>query len=813
MLVSLNWLRDYIELDLTVDEVSEILTAIGLEVEGVEEKELVPGGLKGIIVGEVVTCEQHPNADRLSLTTVDVGEAEALQIVCGAPNVAKGQKVLVATVGTTLYPTGGESFKIKKGKIRGEESKGMICAEDEIGMGTSHDGIMVLNEETKVGLPAAQYFQLENDTVFEIGLTPNRSDATCHLGVAEDLAAYLKINKEMEVTVKRPSVSGFQVNEQSCDIKVNLENPKSAPRYSGICIKNIEVKESPDWLKKYLIAIGQRPINNIVDITNFILHELGQPLHAFDLDKIENREIRVKNLSDGTSFVTLDELERELNQEDLMICDGNDNPMCIGGVFGGLTSGVTEKTIAIFLESAHFNAKSIRRTMTRHGLWTDAARVFEKGSDPNNTVYALKRATLLIKELAGGVVCSELVDIYPEEVKPKEVHLRYEKVKDLIGDDIPKSDIHDILLAMNMEVKAVDEFGIKVLVPTNKSDVIREVDLIEEVLRIYGFNKVSIPEKINSTIQYSNFPSRYDVVNMISDYLSQNGWNEMMGLSLMESRKCFDVLSVEEKDLVYINNTSNVHLDVMRPDVILSGLQSVLHNQNHQQQNLRLYEIGKSYKKTGETFEETEYLTLLMKGQRNPSSWNHTSDESVEISDLQSSVLGMIQKFGLSYNKLEEAEDERYDLKLVYFIQNQPIVELGILSQKMLDKVGIKGSVYACQIKIVDLLQAISRVKLTTTKISKYPSSSRDLALVLDEGVKFDAILNLTRKVDKKIIKDISLFDVYQSKEHLGEGKKSYAVKFVFEDSNKTLVDKDVDKLINKLIKSFEDNLGAVVRK
>jgi len=813
MLVSLKWLRDYIKLDLPVDEISEILTAIGLEVEGVEDKELIPGGLKGVVVGEVLTCEQHPNADRLSLTTVNIGQDSPLQIVCGAPNVAAGQKVLVATIGTTLHPTGGDPFKIKKGKIRGEESAGMICAEDELGLGSDHDGIIVLPENVQVGLPAAEHFNIENDTVFEIGLTPNRSDATCHLGVAEDLAAYLKINKDDPFRLTKPSVSGFQVIEHSSDIKVNLENPEAAPRYSGVSIRNIEVKESPDWLKKYLVAIGQRPINNIVDITNFILHELGQPLHAFDLEKISNNEIRVKNLAEGSKFVTLDEVERSLDSHDLMICDGDDNPMCIGGVFGGLNSGVTEKTTSIFLEAAHFEPKSIRRTMTRHGLWTDAARVFEKGSDPNNTVYALKRAALLIKDLAGGIVCSDIVDIYPEEIKPVEIHLRYEKLNDLIGDEIPKSDVHDILSAMNMEINAVDEFGIKVKVPTNKSDVLREVDLIEEVLRIYGFNKVAIPTKISSTIQYSTFPNRHAVVKLVSDFLSSKGWNEMMGLSLIESRKCLEALDVEEKDLVYINNTSNVHLDVMRPDMIFSGLQSVLHNQNHQQTNCRLFEFGKTYKKLEDGFEEVEYLTMFLKGQDQPLSWKNGNGTDAELADMQNISLGLFQRFGLTPNKMEVGSDSRFDLQLNYFFQNQPILVVGIVNEDLLKKIGIKGPVFAVETKLEDLMKAISRTKLTTKPISKFPATSRDLALVLDEQIQFTEIEKLTKKVDKKLIQSVNLFDIYKSTEHLGEGKKSYAVKFVLEDQTKTLTDKEIDKVMAKLVKTFENELGAVVRK
>ena len=812
MQISLSWLKEYINLDLPVDQVSEILTAIGLEVEGVEERELVPGGLKGVVVGEVLTCEKHPNADKLKLTTVNVGEEEALQIVCGAPNVAQGQKVLVATIGTSLHPIDGEAFKIKKGKIRGEVSEGMICAEDELGLGSDHSGIIVLDDLAVPGSEAASLYNLENETVFEIGLTPNRSDGTCHLGVAEDLAAYVKVNLDPNIKVKNPSISAFEVSHASHSINVVLENDKACPRYTGIILTGVQVKESPDWLQNKLRSINQRPINNIVDITNFILHELGQPLHAFDLDKIENNEIRVKNLPSGTKFITLDEIERTLDAEDLMICDGNDKPMCIGGVFGGLSSGVTEQTTAIFLEAAHFDPKSIRRSMSRHGLWTDAARVFEKGSDPNKTTYALKRAANLIVELADAKISSKITDIYPEVIEPTEIHLRYEKLNTLIGDNIPKEDVHNILQAMNMEINPVDEQGIKVKVPTNKYDVTREVDLIEEVLRIYGFNKVAIPEKVTSSIQYSDHPERSAFREMVSEFLSSRGWNEMMGLSIIESKKCLDNLPLSKSDLVYINNTSNIHLDVMRPDMMISGLISVLNNQNYQQTNLRLFEIGKTYRNAVESFDEQEWLSMFMMGNRQKMSWRSTDKTNIDLLDLRGHAESVLSRLGLSANKMAQVNDDRFDLTVQVFVFNQPLLTLGVVKHSIAKAIGIKSEVMYAEMDWNKLHQFTKRTRIKISELNKFPTVSRDLSMIIDQNIKFEDILATSKKVDKKILKSVSLFDEYVNEEHLGTGKKSYAINYVFEDHTKTLKDTEVDRIIEKLIKQYENQFSAVVR-
>ena len=814
MNVSLNWLKNYIDLDLPVEEISQILTAIGLEVEGVKEVESIPGGLAGLVVGNVIECGQHPNADRLSLTKVDVGGEAPLQIVCGAPNVAAGQKVIVATIGTTLYPTTGEPFKIKKGKIRGELSEGMICAEDEIGLGSGHDGIIVLPEETKTGATAAEIYNLSSDHVFDIGLTPNRSDATSHLGVAKDLAAYLKINHEGDTNVKSPDVGSFSVEHESYPIEVEVENTTSCPRFSGVTLSNIVVKASPEWMQKSLNAIGVRPINNVVDITNYVLHEIGQPLHAYDADKIAGSKIIVKNLPKDTVFKSLDEQDRKLHEEDLMICDSQSNAMCIGGVFGGANSGVTDHTKNIFLEAAYFEAGTIRRSSTRHLLRTDAAKVFEKGADPNNTIYALKRAANLLVEYAEATIASEIVDLYPQVIHPLTIHVRYDKINDLIGDNISKEEVHDILYAMDMEIKPVDDHSIQVMVPTNKADVIREVDVIEEILRIYGFNKVAIPDQISSTIQFSSFPEKNYVKNLLADFLSSNGWNEMMGLSLVESRKAKDLITLQDEELVYINNTSNIHLDIMRPDMMTSGLISVLHNQNYQLQDIRLYEYGSTYHNRGDgSFIEVPYLTLFLKGKKNPESWRNAS-ENTELSDLQQTISSSLTRIGLrNYMTAETNDDSRFDYAIDYKIHNNTIIRTGLVSQAILKKMGIKESVYYAEIQIDKLVKAARKAKNQVSEINKFPVSRRDLALVIDKNKQFAEIVQIARKVDKKILKDVSLFDIYENEEQLGAGKKSYAVQFMFEDPTKTLKDKEIEKVMNKLSSEFESKMGAHIRK
>lgn len=813
MKVSLNWLKDYIDIELSPEELSETLTAIGLEVEGMEEVESIPGGLAGVVVGQVKECGRHPNADRLSLTKVDIGEAEPLQIVCGAPNVAAGQKVLVATVGTTLHPNEGDPLTIKKGKIRGETSYGMICAEDELGIGESHDGILVLPEETTVGIAARDYFQLETDYVYEIGLTPNRSDATNHLGVAKDLAAALKISKGLDVAIQLPDTSHFAVDSTDLPVEVVVENTAACPRYSGISIKNVSIKESPDWLKKRLLAVDVRPINNIVDITNFVLHEYGQPLHAFDLDQISGQKIIVKNLPANSSFLSLDEIERKLDGEDLMICDGASKGMCIGGVFGGIKSGVTDATKHIFLEAAHFNAKSIRRTSMRHNLRTDAAKVFEKGSDPSITVDALKRAALLIKELGGGELASEIVDIYPNPIAPVEVEVNYQHVNRLIGVELSKDKVKEILAAMAMPLVRETAATFTVAVPTNKADVTRPADVIEEILRIYGFNNVPLPTHFRNAVVFSQQPDPNLIRDKISDVLVGGGFHEIMALSLSESRYYKELLThVPPEELVYVNNTSNVHLDIMRPSLLVSGLEAVLHNQNRKESDLKLFEFGRSYRKVEDKYKEKTHLSLFLTGQSYRESWLNKEATEVTFFTLKALVQMVLERLGVSGYQTTAIQAAPFSYGLKYHRGPQAVVTFGQVSSQVTKQMGIRNKVFYADFNWDLIIKALRKHKIEVEELNKFPGMRRDLALVVDNSVKFSDIAAIAAKSGKKLIKDINLFDVYINEEQLGKDKKSYAVSFVFEDPTRTLVDKEVDKVMQKLIKSCEAQLGATIR-
>ncbi len=819
MNISLNWLKDYLNIDLSAEQVSEILTDIGLEVEGMETVETIKGGLTGVKIGLVKTCVKHPNADKLSLTTVDVGEENELQIVCGAPNVAAGQKVAVATVGTMLYDDKGEGFKIKKGKIRGEVSEGMICAEDELGLGNSHDGIIVLPETVAVGTLAKDYYEVETDIVYEIGLTPNRSDATSHLGVAKDLAAALKIRFGHSGEVKLPSVENFKVDNQSLPIEVEVANDTSCPRYTGISIKGITVKESPNWLKNRLNAVGVRPINNIVDVTNFVLHELGQPLHAFDADQIKGQKVIVKTLSEGTPFLSLDEVERKLSQEDLMICDGDSKGMCIAGVFGGLNSGVSDQTQNIFLEAAHFNAKQIRRSSTRHLLRTDAAVCFEKGSDPNITVYALKRAALLFQEVAGGEIASEVVDIYPNTIDPVKIDVTYRNISRLIGVDIPVDEVKAILAAMKIGIVSETDTGLTVAIPTNKVDVTREVDVIEEILRIYGFNKVPVPTQVRNAISLSEKPNKQKIKNSAADYLSAQGFNEIMGISLTQSRYFTEVMPVPEKELVYVNNTSNIHLDVMRSNMLFSGLEAIVHNQNRQNSDLKLFEFGYSYLKKEEEFQEDAHLTIFVTGKSQSESWLNKENASSSYYSLKAIVDNLMARLGIGkfqqtvLNSSDESNAESLTYGLRYHRGAQVLVEFGKVRPQLVKKMDVKQEVFYADINWDSVVKALKKHQITFEELTKYPTVRRDLALVIDNSINFDDIALIARKTGKKILKNINLFDVYKNEEQLGKDKKSYAVSFVFEDVTKTLKDKEVDKIMNQLIQTYETKLGAKIRR
>jgi phenylalanyl-tRNA synthetase beta chain len=821
MKVSLNWLKQYLNLDgLSPEKVGEILTDIGLEVESIERTESIKGGLAGVVVGNVVEREKHPNADKLSVTKVDIGTGSLLNIVCGAPNVAAGQKVLVATVGTTLYPTEGDPITLKKGKIRGEDSEGMICAEDELGLGHDHAGIMVLPADTPVGQSAKDYFKLEEDHLIEIGLTPNRSDATNHLGVARDLAAALKINYGHSGEVCVPEVSSFKVDNHSLPIEVSVENTEACPRYSGVVIKCIKVGESPDWLKRRLQAVDVRSINNLVDVTNFVLHELGQPLHAFDLDEITGRKVIVKTLPAGSKFLSLDEVERSLNAEDLMICDGDSNGMCIGGVFGGFKSGVKDSTVNIFLEAAHFSPTYIRRSSMRHNLRTDAAKVFEKGSDPNVTLFALKRAALLIQELAGGEIASEIIDIYPTPVAPKQVKVTYAYVNMLLGVQLSPAEVQGILTAQGMSIVETDEQAFTVAVPTNKVEVTRPADIVEEILRIYGFNRVEISDKFSISAALAPQPDPTVVRNAIGDFLAAAGFNEIMAVSLSQSRYYSQAFkSISDEELVYINNTSNVQLDIMRPDMLISGLEAIVHNQNRQQMRLRLFEFGKVYRMKEGKINEKAQLSLYLTGDRYGKSWLMKSPFEGEsnktpyftLKGYVQNVLGRLGYEGYQETVLES--DERFAYGVQYHRGPQTLVTFGRVSGGIAKELGVRNEVYAAVFEWDTLLKILRKQNVTYQEVSKFPSTSRDLALIIENSVKFNDIAAIARKVGKKLIKDITLFDVYENEQQLGEGKRSYAVSYLFEDAEKTLEDKEVDKVMNQLIGEYETKLGALIRR
>jgi phenylalanyl-tRNA synthetase beta chain len=813
MKISYNWLTDYIDLSgYSIDRIAEILTDLGLEVASVEEVESVKGGLEGVVIGKVVECDRHPNADRLSVTRVDVGGDRLLDIVCGAPNVAAGQTVPVAVEGTVLYSPEGEPWEIRKGKIRGAVSEGMICAEDELGLGESHEGIMILPDHLRAGTPARDYFQIEKDYVIEIELTPNRSDATSHLGVAFDLAAYLKVNEGHSGEVRYPGVEDVEQDEDGFQIDVVVEDTEACPRYSGLTISGIRVGESPDWMKNRLRAIDVRPINNIVDITNYILHEYGQPLHAFDADKVPGKRIRVKTLKKDTSFVTLDEVERKLTAEDLMICDDHSDGLCIAGVFGGIGSGVTEETRNIFLESAHFSAKSVRKTSMHHLLRTDAAMVFEKGSDPEVTIPALRRAAQLVRELAGGKISSPLLDVYPKPIPRTEVTVRFAHVNRLIGIDLDRQKLMDILEALDMQVHGQTSEAVVVRVPTNKSDVTREADVIEEILRIYGLNNVESPEKIAISMDSGTHREWYRVRRYLSEYLAAQSFNEAMSLSLTRSRKYEDTGLLGKDVFVYVNNTSNVQLDILRPEMLFSALENLVYNQNRQQRDVRLFEFGRSYRMKQQEIFETEWLSLCGMGSLQQKSWKKPEPDAVDYFYLKSHVLNLFRKMNLSRYEQAMLEDERFEYGTLWSVNNRPLARAGKVSGHLVQAFGLKRDVYYAEIDF-EVLAGVSRGQLTVEEIGKFPGISRDLALVMDRSRNFEEIRQLAFKIIKRSLRSVDLFDVYDNEEHLGKGKISYAISLRFEDPEKTLQDKEVDKLMGKFTATLEHNLQVQIRK
>jgi phenylalanyl-tRNA synthetase beta chain len=806
MKISYNWLKQFIKIDLKSEETATLLTDLGLEVEVVEKYQSVRGGLEGVVVGHVLTCEKHPDADRLSITTVDLGDGTPVQIVCGASNVAKGQNVPVATIGTKLFDAAGVAFEIKKGKIRGQESHGMICAEDELGLGTSHEGIMILDATLRPGTPCATVFNIENDEVFEIGLTPNRADAMSHYGVARDLrASLLQNNSNIELIT--PSVSTFRIDKRTLKIDVDVIDTKLAPRYCGVTLSGLTVKPSPEWLQNRLKAIGITPKNNIVDVTNYILHDLGQPLHAFDAAKI-NGKIVVKTLATGTKFTTLDDVERTLHEEDLMICDEK-GPLCIAGVFGGKSSGVTETTNSIFLESAYFNPVSIRKSAKRHGLNTDASFRFERGIDPNITEFAIKRAALLIKEVAGGEITSDIVDIYPKKIEDFPVFLHFDKTAKLIGQELPKETIKKILASLDIKVTTVSDAGLGLIIPSYRVDVQREIDVIEEILRVYGYNNINFTKKLNATVSNSARTEDHKVQNIIATQLNSLGFHEMMANSLTTPEYVgLSEMLKEEYNVMMLNPLSN-DLSAMRQSLLFSGLEAVSYNINRRNSDLKLFEFGKTYHKLPSGYVEPKHLTLFASGNRSEESWRNDQKPS-DFFLFKGYVTAVLERLGINKIQNKPATSDVFAEGMAIACGNDILVEFGTVKKSILKYFDIKQEVFYADFNWNLILKLIS-TKIKFTDIPKYPEVRRDLALLVDQSVAFDAIYSIARQTEKSLLKDINLFDVYEGK-NLPEGKKSYAVSFTLQDNSKTLTEEQIDKIMNKLQKNMEIELGASLR-
>lgn len=807
MKISYNWLKQFINIDLKSEDTAEVLTDLGLEVEGVEKFESLKGGLQGVVIGHVLTCVQHTNADKLKVTTVDIGTGVAIQIVCGASNVAVGQKVPVATIGTKLYDKEGNPFEIKKGKIRGEESHGMICAEDELGLGDSHDGIMILDSNLTPGTPAAKVFKIETDEIFEIGLTPNRADAMSHWGVARDLRAGLIQRDGKQYELMTPSVNKFQVDKRTFKIDVKVNNTKLAPRYCGITISGVSVKPSPEWLKNKLKAIGLTPKNNIVDVTNYVLHELGQPLHAFDASKI-NGNIIVDTVKSGTKFTTLDGIERSLNEEDIMICDAQ-GPLCIAGVFGGINSSVSENTNAVFLESAYFNPVSIRKTAKRHGLSTDASFRFERGIDPAITDYALKRAAILILEVAGGEITSDLIDVNNSKNEGFPVVLNFENVTKIIGQAIPKETIKKILVSLDIKVTSVSDSSLGLIIPAYRVDVQREIDVIEELLRVYGYNNISFTNKVNATVSNSGRTEDYKVQNTIGNQLTSLGFNEMMANSLTTPDYIKLTENLKESYNVIILNPLSNDLSAMRQSLLFSGLEAVSFNINRRNTDLKLFEFGKTYHKLPSGFDEPKHLSMFTTGNRLEESWTNTQKPS-DFFLFKGYVNSILSRLGINNFHTKPISSDVFAEGIAFANGNDVLVEFGTVKKSILKHFDIKQEVFYADFDWNVVLKSISN-KIKFVEIPKYPEVRRDLALLLDESVAFETIYSIARQTEKSLLKEITLFDVYAGK-NLPEGKKSYAVSFTIQDESKTLTDNQIEKIMDKLQSNFQTQLGAQLR-
>ena len=823
MNISYNWLKEYVDFNLQPQEVAEALTSIGLEVGGVEEVESVRGGLKGLVVGHVLTCEAHPNSDHMHICTVDLGTGEPAQIVCGAPNVAAGQKVIVATLGTVLYGPEGESFTIKRSKLRGVESLGMICAEDEIGIGQSHDGIMILPEETPVGMPAAEYFQLESDYLIEVDITPNRADACSHYGVARDLYAYLVQNGQ-PTALHRPSVEGFCVDNHDLDIAVEVENAEACPRYCAVSIKGCEVKESPEWLQKKLNTIGLRPINNIVDITNYIMMAYGQPLHCFDADMIKGQRIVVKTLPEGTPFVTLDGEEHKLSERDLAICNAEE-PMCIAGVFGGKGSGTYEGTTNVVLESAYFHPTWIRKSARRHGLSTDASFRFERGIDPDGQIYALKQAAMLVKELAGGTISMEIKDVEADGLaKAFPVNIRYAQVNDLIGKEIPAATVKSIVSSLEMQIVKEDAEGLSLLVPAYRVDVQRPCDVIEDILRIYGYNNVEIPTSVKSSLNIKGDVDRSNkLANLISEQLVGAGFNEILNNSLTKEAYYEGLECCPPSSLVHLMNPLSNDLGVLRGTLLFGGLEVIAHNANRKMANLRLFEVGNCYhmdaskESTPERplapYSEESHLGLWVCGNRVEGSWAHPAEET-SVYELKAYVMNILQRIGLPLGGLVigNGSSDLFGKSLQIADRNGKVfVELGLVRRALTARLGIEMPVYFADLNWTALMKKVRNASVSFREISKFPAVSRDLALLVDKSVEFAAIERVAYACEKKLLRSVVLFDVYEGK-NLEAGKKSYAVNFILQDETKTMSDKQTDAIMQKIIAQLEKQIGAKLR-
>ncbi|MEX0291201.1 MAG: phenylalanine--tRNA ligase subunit beta [Flavobacteriaceae bacterium] len=807
MNISYNWLKQFLQLDWEANKTAELLTDLGLEVEGITPFESITGSLKGVVVGHVLTCDKHPNADKLKLTTVDIGTANPVQIVCGAPNVAKGQKVAVATIGTTLYPSEGEPITIKKGKIRGEESFGMICAEDELGLGDDHEGILVLDDSLTPGTACSEVFEIENDEVFEIGLTPNRSDAMSHFGVARDLRAGLR-QKEIYKELITPSVSNYTTINRTLKVDVSVENSDLAPRYCGVTISNLIVQPSPDWLKNRLRAIGLKPINNVVDATNYVLHELGQPLHAFDADRIYGKKVVVKTVVAGTKFMTLDGVERELHEDDLMICDA-EKPMCIAGVFGGINTGVTEDTKAIFLESAYFDPVSIRQTAKRHGLNTDASFRFERGIDINDVEYSLRRAALLIRELTGGDITSDITDLYPKKMENYQVFLSFEKVDQLIGQRIDRDTIKSILASLDIQAKSVTESGLGLEIPFYRTDVQREVDVIEEILRVYGYNNVDFGDKLNASIAPSSKYEDHKLQDVIGDALAARGFFEVLGNSLSNAGY-EEILGHDQQTVVSVLNPLSQDLGVLRGSILFTGLEAISYNINRKKTRLKFFEFGKTYGKTEDTYQESQHLSLLVTGNRHEESWALEKRPS-DFYFLKAMVSLVLERLGIKASSELTADSAIFSEGTTLMAANTPLVSYGVVQDNILEHLDIKQEVLYADFNWDTMVKMAAKNSIVHQDIPKYPEVKRDFALLLDDNITFSEVKELALKTERKLLKNINLFDVYTGK-NLPKGKKSYAVSYTLQDEKKTLTDKQIDKIMKKLQDRYEKELGAELR-